>query len=559
MTCSSSPSAKTTRFGRATDALDDPLHRAGDRVATGGQLRLVGGEIDDRPPRHSRGHRRFGHRDRHDMNEARIERDRNDVVAAEARPRAAIGGRHLVGNVLAREIGERVRGRDLHLHVDRLGAHVERAAEDIGKSEDVVDLVGIVGAPGGDDHVVARLLRVFRRDFRVGVRHRENDRIGRHGLDHVRRQRPLGRKTEEDIRPGHRFRERPQGRLDRVGGFPLIHAFLPAAIDDALGVAQDDVRGLEPDRLDQVETGDAGGSGAVADEARGLDVASGQMDGVDHPRGGDDRGAVLVVVKDGNVHHLAQALLDVEALRRLDVLEIDPAERRPKVFHRVDEFVRILRPDFEVDRIDVGKALEQHRLAFHHRLGRQRSEVAEAQNRRAVGDDRDHVAAHGVVVNGRRIGGDRLDRDRDARRIGERQVALGRHRLGRHDLELARAPSRVELERLLIGDRGTFAWSVGLVSHGSNPAWICESEARVPGQSATQSAALRRRGELHGCVRSVSSRRPASFARMRRAVLANRHTEGASDFWQIGKRCEPSRLLSYKDMFIWLCQRGIMT
>ena len=125
--------------------------------------------------------------------------------------------------------------------------------------------------------------------------------------------------------------------------------------------------------------------------------------------------------------------------------------------------------DFQVDRIDVGKALEQHRLAFHHRLGRERPEVAEAEDRRAVGDDRDHVAAHRVVINGRRIGGDRLDRSGDARRIGKRQVALRRHRLGRHDLELAGTPARVELERLLIGDRGAFAWSVGRVSHGSYP------------------------------------------------------------------------------------------
>ena len=238
------------------------------------------------------------------------------------------------------------------------------------------------------------------------------------------------------------------------------------------------------------------------------------MDCVDHSRGGDDRGAVLIVVKDGNVHHLAQALLDVEALRRLDVLEIDPAERRPKIFHRVDEFFRILGPDFEVDRIDVGKALEEHRLAFHHRLGRQRPEVAEAENRRAVGDDRDHVAAHGVVINGRRIGGDRLDRSRDARRIGERQVALRRHRLGRHDLELAGAPSRVELERLLIGDRGTFAWSVGLVSHRSNPAWICElGSAR----------SLSKRNSASGLAPSRGFARvsPISFLPTARLVSAN--------------------------------------
>jgi len=62
---------------------------------------------------------------------------------------------------------------------------------------------------------------------------------------------------------------------------------------------------------------------AVADEPRVPDVAPGQMHGVDHASGRDDRGAMLIVMKDGNVHHLAQALLDVEARRRLDVLEID--------------------------------------------------------------------------------------------------------------------------------------------------------------------------------------------------------------------------------------------
>ena len=46
MTCSSSPSANTTRFGVAADALDDALHGAGDRVAPRRQLRLVG--LDDR-------------------------------------------------------------------------------------------------------------------------------------------------------------------------------------------------------------------------------------------------------------------------------------------------------------------------------------------------------------------------------------------------------------------------------------------------------------------------------------------------------------------------------
>ncbi len=40
----------------------------------------------------------------------------------------------------------------------------------------------------------------------------------------------------------------------------------------------------------------------------------------------DDRGAVLVVVEDGDVERLLQATLDLEAARGRDVLEIDAAE-----------------------------------------------------------------------------------------------------------------------------------------------------------------------------------------------------------------------------------------
>ena len=47
---------------------------------------------------------------------------------------------------------------------------------------------------------------------------------------------------------------------------PLVHAVGAALIDDALGVAEDDVVGGEADRLEQLEAGDAGGAGAVAYE-----------------------------------------------------------------------------------------------------------------------------------------------------------------------------------------------------------------------------------------------------------------------------------------------------
>ena len=42
----------------------------------------------------------------------------------------------------------------------------------------------------------------------------------------------------------------------------------------------------------------------------------------------DDRGAVLVVVEDGDVEGLAQPRLDLEAARRGDVLQVDARRSR---------------------------------------------------------------------------------------------------------------------------------------------------------------------------------------------------------------------------------------
>ena len=108
---------------------------------------------------------------------------------------------------------------------------------------------------------------------------------------------------------------------------------------------------------------------------------------VEHRRGGDDRGAVLVVVKDRNLHALAQLLLDDEALGRLDVFQIDAAEGRLEPRDGFDQFVGIVLGQLDVEHVDVGEFLEQAALAFHHRLAGQRSDVAETEHRRAVGDD----------------------------------------------------------------------------------------------------------------------------------------------------------------------------
>jgi hypothetical protein len=90
----------------------------------------------------------------------------------------------------------------------------------------------------------------------------------------------------------------------------------------------------------------------------------------------------------------------------------------------VDELVRVVLVDLDVKGIDAAKLLEEHSLALHHRLGRCRTDVSEAQDSRPIADHADEMAAGCVFV---REVGVVLDREawlRDAGRVCDRQTVL---------------------------------------------------------------------------------------------------------------------------------------
>ena len=161
---------------------------------------------------------------------------------------------------------------------------------------------------------------------------------------------------------------------------------------------------------------------------------------------------MLIVVKHGNVEEFAQLLFDDETVRRLDVFEIYAAEARPEIADAVDEGVDIISADLQVDRIDIGKALEQDGLALHHRLRGKRAQIAKPENGRAVGDDAHQIAARRVIVGRALVFRDAQDRRRDARRIGQREVPLGRQRFGRRYFYLARPPRGVHQQGFPVGN-----------------------------------------------------------------------------------------------------------
>src|SRR5690606_27983855 len=96
---------------------------------------------------------------------------------------------------------------------------------------------------------------------------------------------------------------------------------------------------------EQLRDGDAGGAGAVDGDAQLARLPACQAAGVEDAGGDDDGGTVLVVVEDGDVGLLAQHPLDVEAARRADVFQIDPAKGRLQLLDDVDNLVGVLSGD----------------------------------------------------------------------------------------------------------------------------------------------------------------------------------------------------------------------
>ena len=202
-----------------------------------------------------------------------------------------------------------------------------------------------------------------------------------------------------------------------------------------LGVVQRPTRGVQHARAvhhahvahtgREQDPGDCNtrGTGARNDHAGGLHQPVGQAQRV-LQRGERDHGrTVLVVVEDRDVEAALELLLDLEAAGRGDVLEVDATEARCDTNHGLDDLVDVLRRQADRDRVHAAELLEQHRLALHHGHRRGGADVAETEDRRAVGDHGDGVRDPGVVVGKARVLGNGLAHPRDTGGVGHRELS----------------------------------------------------------------------------------------------------------------------------------------
>ena len=217
-------------------------------------------------------------------------------------------------------------------------------------------------------------------------------------------------------------------------GEALVHA-RAAVVDRAVVVAQDHVGGAGVEQ--QPQHRGAGRARAGHDDLHAGQVLAHHAQRVGERGEHHDRGAVLVVVEHRDVEHGAQPALDLEAARGGDVLQVDAAEPGGDRGDGPDDLVRVLGVQADGPGVDVREALEQRRLALHHRQRRVRAEVAEAEHRGAVGHHGDAVALDRQPAGVLRLGRECQRHPRHAGRVGHRQVvAVAQRHLGPH-LDLA--------------------------------------------------------------------------------------------------------------------------
>ena len=140
---------------------------------------------------------------------------------------------------------------------------------------------------------------------------------------------------------------------------------------------------------------------------------------------------MLVVVHDRNVEGFLQTLLDIEALRCLDVLEVDATKGGGNALYSFAELLWVFLVDLDVEDVDAAINFEKQSLTFHNRLAAHSTDIAQAQYGCSIADDCHQIAFIGIFI---RIVGVLLNFQTgvgDTWRIGQRKVCLCTIGLGR--------------------------------------------------------------------------------------------------------------------------------
>ena len=183
----------------------DRLHHRARRIDKTLQPFAVGVEIGDRSQRHAAIGRSLGHSGRDLDHQPRVERLGYQVFRAEGEFFADVGQRHDFTLLGLRQVGNRMYRCNFHLDCDGRSPGVECATKNVGKTQDVVDLIRKISTAGGDDGIVANGFHFVGRNLRIRVRQRKNDRPCSHFPNHVGLEHAAGRQAQKHVGPFNDF------------------------------------------------------------------------------------------------------------------------------------------------------------------------------------------------------------------------------------------------------------------------------------------------------------------------------------------------------------------
>ena len=187
------------------------------------------------------------------------------------------------------------------------------------------------------------------------------------------------------------------GCFHGIARLVLIHILGALGMNNTLTIRHNDVLSLQPQLNQQIKAGERCGACTGGDQFDLTNLLADHPQPIDHSGADHDGSTVLIIMKHRNLHPLFQCLLDDEALRRLDIFQVDAAEGGLQTGDGLDELLWVTLFHLNIKDIDIGKLLEENRLPLHHRLGGKAANRTQPQHGSTVTDHRHQIGARRIL------------------------------------------------------------------------------------------------------------------------------------------------------------------
>ena len=264
-----------------------------------------------------------------------------------------------IRNRLLGQVSDSVYSCQLHFFVDGTCVNVECTAEDIWETDYVVDLVWIVRTACWHQDVRAACHCVLVADFRHRVGKCEYDRVVVHRAQHILREYVTLAQAYENISTLDSLFQSMNVATVCGKDLLLFSEVFAVACNHTLGVEHQDIFHLSTESYIELGTTDGSSTGTIDNDFHLGDVLTCNLKRIFQTCCRDDGSTMLVVMHHRDVESLLQTLFDVEALRSLDVLQVDTTERWSNALYNFTEFFWVFFVNLDIKDIDSTINLEE--------------------------------------------------------------------------------------------------------------------------------------------------------------------------------------------------------